>query len=169
MFGVFLWIVEQSLCKRVVSLFVARASRCAGNWVYICCVSFHTVVGFGRRSEDSERSEIKIKQIWRRIDAPQSTIKIEVVALVMLFEATRYHYLKNISAQTVLYSLANVFTMLVIGERTCCFAHRTERIYAHLVSVYCFYYLFCFVFAVSVERNDFHFVAEAFEYDDVPI
>lgn len=169
MFCVFLRVVEQSLCKRIVSGFVAASPRCAGYGVYICCLSFHSVMGLGRRSEDSECSEIKVEQIRRGINASQCAIKIEIVAFVMLFEAAGNDNLENVSAQTVLYSFANVGAMLVIGQRTCGLSHGTERIYPHLVAVYRFRNFGGFVFAVAFQSYYFHFVAKAFEHYYIPI
>ena len=58
---------------------------------------FYAAVCLGRRTEDAESSEIEIEEIRRRIDAAQGTIELKVIALVLLHETTREHYLEHIA------------------------------------------------------------------------
>ena len=37
----------------------------AGDGIYIGMAAFNAAVRFGRRAEDTEAAEIKVKQIWR--------------------------------------------------------------------------------------------------------
>ena len=88
----------------------------AGDGIYIGMAAFNAAVRFGRRAEDTEAAEIKVKQIWRWVDAAQSTVKFEVVAYETLFETAGEDYLENISPHAVGYSSADIGFVFLIGQ-----------------------------------------------------
>ena len=83
-------------------------------------------------AEDSESTEIKIEKIGTRVDTPQRTIELEIIAFILLDKPPAEHNLKHITTQTMLNSFTDIFTMFIIGQRTRNLSHRMEIIRLHI-------------------------------------
>ena len=128
MFGILLRVIAQELGSTAVGIGIARATCSACNGVDVSLTVLYTTVGFGRRAEYAESSEVEVEQIRTGVDAAQRAVEFEVVALKMLYEAARDDHLKHVATQTVLYSASYVGTMLVVGERRSTLAYSTKSV-----------------------------------------
>ena len=70
-----------------------------------------------------ESAEIKIKQVWRWIDASECPIEIKVIAGIFLYEATAWYNLEHVSAQTVPDTLADICFMFFVCQCAGAFAN----------------------------------------------
>ena len=68
-FCVFLGVVAQIFSIFAVFLCIAGAFGCAGDGVDVCVAAINAAVCFWRRTEDAERPEVKVEQVWRRINS----------------------------------------------------------------------------------------------------
>ena len=132
MLGILLRVIAEELGCFSILLHIARTLSCSGNRVDKRFIAHNAVVGFRRRSEDTESAKIEIEKIWRRVDAAQGTIELKVITLIFLYKTTAHHNLENIASQTVLDAFADVLLMLLIGKCRKCFAHRMEIIRLHI-------------------------------------
>ena len=82
----------------------------------------------------------------------------------MMYKPARYDDLKDIAAQAVLDSLADIGLVLLVGQRAGGFAHRVEVIDAYICLLDAFFgFLQMVGFAVGQQLNDFHRVVEMVE------
>ena len=125
----------------------------------------------GAGTEDAESTEIKIEEIGTGIDAAQSTIEFEVVTLISLFESSGENYLEYITAHTMHDTLADVLTVLVVGERTGAFSHGMEvkGTYHGGVVDQTFQLGEVAFIAFRQQLHDDQFVAEMVEDDGIPV
>ena len=93
-------------------------------------------MSFRAGTEDAETAEVKIKKIRAGIDATQSTIELEIIALILLDKAARKHNLKNISTQAMLDTAADIGLVLLIGKRRADLAHWMEAVGLHVSAVH---------------------------------
>ena len=138
-FGILLRVVLQILCVALVFVDVASALGGAG---YRVDISLERISAFldaamclGRTAEDAEAAKVHVEEIWRRIDRTQGAVELEVVALVMLHEAARQHYLEHIASLAVGNASADIGLVLFVGEWRSDFSHRMELIDWHIESV----------------------------------
>ena len=125
---------------------------------------------FGARTKDSKSAEIKVKQVRRRIDSPQRTVNIEIVAFVRLHKTTAQYDLEHVAALAMFNSLANVFFMLFVGERAGCFANMMKFVFCHKRFLNRLFNRFNVrLFAVGSKFADAHRVIEMIERDDILI
>ena len=130
--GILLRVIAEEFGSLSILLHIARATGGSGYRINKCLVAHDAVVGFRRRAEDAESAEIEIEEIWRRVDAAQGTIELEVIALVFLDEAAADYYLEDIASQTVLDALADVSLVLLVGKGRKGIAHRMEIVRLHI-------------------------------------
>ena len=71
-----------------VLLRIARSLGCARNGVDVCLAALNAAVSLGAGAEDAETAEVEIEEVGRGVDAAQSPIELEVVALIPLLEAS---------------------------------------------------------------------------------
>ena len=168
--GVLLRVGQQGFGQFPVGLFISAAARSSRYRVDVGVVSFNAAVCLGRGAEYAERTEVEIKQIWRRIDAPQRAVQVEVVACVTLFETARHYDLENIAAPAMFYALPYVLAVLLVGKRACCPAHGVKVVCPEVIVVYPVCYAFDVgMLVVTVEGYEFHFVAESLEHNYIPV
>ena len=86
MLGVLLQVVAQELCPPAVGLCIARALRRSGNGVDVGFAPLNAAVRLRTLPEDAETTEVEIEEVGTRVDAPQRSVQLEVVALVALHE-----------------------------------------------------------------------------------
>ena len=123
---------------------------------------------FGRRTEDTESSEIKIEQVRRRIDASQGPVEGEIISLIALDEAAGKYNLEHIASFAVGNALADVGFVFFIGQGTGCFTYRPEVVGRIVSVVDC---LFNFIdvarFVICLQFHQYHFALEIIEYNQV--
>ena len=130
--GILLRVVAKEFGSLSILLHIARTTGSSGYRIDESLVAHDAVVGFRRRAEDAESAEIEIEEIWRRVDAAQGTIELEVIALVFLDEAAADNNLEDIASQTVLDALADVCLVLLVGKGRKGITHRMEIIRLHI-------------------------------------
>ena len=123
-----------------------------------------------RRTEDTEATEIEIEEIRRRIDAAQGAVKFEIVALVTLDETAGENNLEYVTTKAVGYATAYVLTVLIVCQRTCRLACRTEGVCGIVTVVDSSQDSADIALTVVADHlQEHHLVAEIVEDDEVAI
>ena len=139
--GILLGVVAQELGSLAVLLHVARTLGGTSDGVDESLVAHDAVVGLGRRTEDTETSEIEVEEVGRRVDATQGTIELEVIALILLHKAATHHNLEHVATQAMLDTAAHVRLVLLVGKRREGVAHGVEVVGLHVALVHCLHQL----------------------------
>ena len=95
------------------------APRRAGNRVDVCPAFLYAAVGLRAAAYEAEAAEVEIEEIGRGVDASQGAVQLEVIALILLHEAARKHYLEHVAAKTMAYAAAYVPAVFVVGKSGC--------------------------------------------------
>ena len=130
--GILLWVVAQELSRLAVLFHIASTFGSSSDRVDKRLVAHDAVVGLRRRTEDTETSEVEIEEIRTWVDASQSTIEFEVIALILLYEAAAHHNLEDIATQAVLDAATDVRLVFLIGQGRSGFAYRVEVVWLHI-------------------------------------
>lgn len=135
--GILLRVVAQELCCLAVLFHITRTLGCSCDRVDKRLVAHNAVVSLRRRTEDAETSEVEIEEIRTWVDASQSTIELEVIALILLHEAAAHHNLEDIATQAVLDAATDVRLVLLIGQGRSGSAYWVEIVWLHIRLVDC--------------------------------
>ena len=128
MLGILFRIGKQSFGTLSVQCNVSRAESRACNRVDACMSVGYLAVRFRWRAEDTESSEVEVKQIGRGIDAPESPVNLEVVSFERLFEPAAQHDLENVSTETMTDAFAHHCFIFFPADRRCLRAGSLEVI-----------------------------------------
>ena len=79
MFRIFFRVFQKRLRQCFVFFVIAGSAESACNRVDRSMSFRYFAVGFGTRTEYPERTEVKIKQIRRRIDGTQSAVHLKII------------------------------------------------------------------------------------------
>ena len=88
MLGILLRVVSEELRPFAVGLGISRAPGSAGDGIDESPPILDAAMRLRTGTEDAEASHVEIEEVGRGVDAPQSTVEFEVVALVTLHETS---------------------------------------------------------------------------------
>ena len=167
-FCIFFRISQQSFGQGFIGFLVSASASSTGNRVDGRFSIFNFAVSLGRRTENTESTEIKVEQVRRRIDASQGTVEGEVIAFVALDETTGKYNLEYISSFTVSDTFTDVGFVLFIGQGAGSFTDYPEVVGRIVPVLDClFNFLDVARFVVSLQFHQDHFALEVVEYNQV--
>src|SRR5690606_899612 len=173
MLGVFLLISRKSIGYLGVFLIVSGAAECSGNWVYVCRPLLYEQLSFGRRPEEFDITIIIIEEVGRRIDGAEGSIHIEFVAVKGTRKSAREHYLKHISAETMLLPFLNDTQKLFVSQVRFFFSCTGEAIGCKQVTEDYLFDLFQTNARISIPLpvvlKQSQFIRKVIHHNDIPI